>query len=59
VRGALPGLALEQPRCGVQQKPQERPVGFGEIERALESAAGGVRVAERVPGDRLQQESLG
>jgi hypothetical protein len=59
VRGALPGVPLEQVRRGVQQEPQQRPVGFGEIERALEGVSGGGPVAERVPGDRLQQESLG
>ena len=58
VRGALPGLALEQVRCRVQQEPQQRAVGLGQIQRALQGAPGGGRVAERVPGDRLQQERL-
>ena len=38
MRSALPGLALEQARRGVQQEPQQRAVGFGEIERALQGA---------------------
>ena len=58
VRGALPGVALEQARRGVQQEPQQRAVGFGQVQRALKGAPGGGRVAERVPGDRLQQEGL-
>ena len=58
MRGALPGVALVQTRRGMHQEPHERPVGFGQIERALKGAAGRGLVAERVPGDRLQQESL-
>ena len=58
VRGAVPGLALEQRRAGVQQERQERAVGLGEIERALQGAVGGAGVAERVPGDRRQQVRL-
>ena len=56
--GAVPGMALEQARRGLEQEQQERAVGLGQIERALQGALGGARVAERVPGDRLQQESL-
>jgi len=53
VRGALAGAALEQVRRGIQQEPQQRTIGFGQVERALDGAGGGGRVAERVPGDRL------
>jgi hypothetical protein len=42
----------------VQQEYQQRAIGLGEIERALQGEPGGGRVAERVPGDRLQQEGL-
>ena len=57
MRGTLPGPALEQVRRRVQHEPQEPAVGFGQIERALEGAPGGGLVAaERIPGDRLQQE---
>src|SRR6516162_11569528 len=54
VRGALPGLPLEQLRRRVDEERQEHAVELGEIEGALESAPGGGRVAERVAGDRLQ-----
>jgi hypothetical protein len=56
VRGALPGVALEQLRRRVDEERQEHAVELGEIEGALEGAPGGGRVAERVAGDRLQQE---
>ena len=56
--GAVPGLALQQARYRVQQEPQQRTVGFGQVQRALQGPPGGARVAERVPGDRLQQERL-
>ena len=58
MRGALPGVALEQPRRRVQQEREDRAVGLGEIEGALQGAPGGGLVAERVAGDRLQQEGL-
>jgi hypothetical protein len=58
VRGALPGLALEQARRRVQQEHDQDAVGSGHVERALQGAPGGGRVAERVAGDRLQQEGL-
>src|SRR6185437_7065139 len=58
VRGALPGLALEQAWRRVQQEPQQRAVGLGPVERALEGVPGRGRVAERVAGDRLQKERL-
>ena len=54
----LPGLALQQARRRVQQEPKQCAVGFGQVERALQGAPGGGRVAERVAGDRLQQERL-
>jgi hypothetical protein len=52
----LPGVPLEQARRGVQQERQQRAVGFGPVEGALQGAADGGRVVEYVPGDRLQQE---
>ena len=58
VRGAVPGVALEEARRGMEQERPERAVGLRQVQRALEGAPGGGRVAERVPGDRLQQESL-
>jgi hypothetical protein len=58
VPGPLLGVALEQSRRGVEQERDERAVGFGGIEGVLEGAPGGVRVAECVAGDRLQQECL-
>src|SRR5262249_59051088 len=57
VGGDVPGVALEQARRGVQQEQRERGVRFGEVERAFQGMPGGGRVAERVPGDRLKQES--
>jgi hypothetical protein len=58
VRGALPGLALEQARRWVQQEPQQRTLGFGQVERLLQGAPGGGWVAQRVPRDRLELERL-
>jgi hypothetical protein len=58
VSGAVPGVALEQSRRGVQEEREEHGVGLGDIERALEGAAGGGRVAEGVACDGLQQLSL-
>jgi hypothetical protein len=46
-------MALEQARRGMEQERPERPLGLGQVQRALEGAPGGGRVAERVPGDRL------
>ena len=40
MRRALPRVPLEQGRCGVQQEPQQRAVGLGEIERALQGVRG-------------------
>ena len=54
--GAVPGVALEQARRGLEQEEQQQAVGLGQIERALQGPLGGGWVAERVPGDRLQQE---
>jgi len=56
MRGATPGVALEQLRSGMKQEPEERAVGLGEVERAFQGPPSGRPVAERVPGDRLQQE---
>jgi hypothetical protein len=52
-------VALEQAWRGVQQEQRERAVGLGEAERAFQSPPGGGRVAERLPGHRLQQERVG
>jgi len=51
-------MALHEGRRGIQQEPEQRTVGLGQVERALEGAFGRAGVAERVPGDRLQQERL-
>lgn len=56
--GALPGLALEQARRGIEQEQEQRAVGFGEVEGALQGTPGGSRVAERVLGDRVQKKSV-
>jgi hypothetical protein len=52
VRGAVSGLALQQARRRVQQEHGQHAVGFGHVERALQGARRGGRVAERVAGDR-------
>ena len=57
VRGALPGMSLEQLRRGVDQELNERAVGLGDIERPLKGPAGGAGVAERVLGDRVKKQS--
>ena len=51
-------MALDKAWRGVQQEQRERAVGLGEAERAFQGPVGGALVAERVPGDRLQQESV-
>jgi hypothetical protein len=58
VRGAVPGLAFQQARRGIQQERQHRTIGLGQVQRALQRRPGGGRVAERVAGDRLQQERV-
>jgi hypothetical protein len=57
--GAVLGVAVEQARRGMQQERQQQAVGFGQVQRAFQSAVGGAGVAERIPGDRLQQVRLG
>src|SRR6516164_6453410 len=42
----------------MQQEWRQRAAGLGQVQRALQGAPCGGRVAERVPGDRLQQESV-
>jgi hypothetical protein len=54
----MPGMALQQTRRGVQQERQERTVGLGHVQRAFHSTADGALVAEGIPGDRFQQDSL-
>jgi hypothetical protein len=56
VRGAVPGLALEQLRRRMEEERHEQAVGLGEIQSQLKIALGGGRVAEHAPRDRLQQE---
>ncbi len=56
--GAVPGVALEQAGRWVDEEEEVRAVGLGKIERAFQGTLGRGRVAERAPGDRLQQESL-
>jgi len=49
-------VAVQQLRGGIEQERQQDAFGFGEIKPELEGPRGGVRIAERVAGDRLQQE---
>ena len=56
--GAVPGVALEQPRSRLEQERHQRAVGLGHIQCPLHGASGGGRVAECLPGDRLQHEGL-
>jgi hypothetical protein len=58
VCGALPGVALKQLRGGSERERQEHAIGFGEFEGILEGAGGGRLIAERIPCDRLEHESL-
>ena len=51
-------MTLEQSRRGVEQEREQQAFRLGEIEGALEGAPGGGPVAERVAGDRLEQERL-
>ena len=55
--GATTGVTLDQLPRGVENKCKDRAVGLGEIECALQGAPG-VRVAESIAGDRLEQVSL-
>jgi len=58
VRGALPAVPFEQPRRRVEQEREEQVFWLGEIQGALEGAPGGTLLAERVTGDRFEQERL-
>ena len=59
VRGALPGVALEQTRRrGAAGTEDARRRARRDRARARRARAGAGRVAQRVPGDRLQQEGL-
>jgi hypothetical protein len=49
VPAAVPGVALQQSRRGVEEQREQHMVGLGEIEGALDRAPGGRYVAERVP----------
>jgi hypothetical protein len=50
-------MALEQLRRRVDEESHEHAVGPDKIERPLQGAPGGGRVAERVACRRLQQQS--
>ena len=54
----MPGIALEQARRGVQQEQRQEAVGFRKVKRPFQGPPGGSRVAERVPGHRLEQKRL-
>lgn len=41
----MPGMALEQSPCGMEDERQEHALGLAEIERALEGMLGRIRVA--------------
>ena len=56
--GAVPGVALQQPRRTVDEEREEHAIGLGDIEGTLERAPGGGPVAECVPDDRLQHENV-
>ena len=43
----------------MQQERGQQCAGLGQVQRALQRGSGGAAVAERVPGDCFQQESLG
>ncbi len=58
VRGAVPGMALEQPRAGSSRNGKTTPSGSARSSARSRGPFGGAEVAERVPGDRLQQEGL-
>src|SRR5438445_13881709 len=51
-------MALEQRGRWVIQEREQQALGLGEVQRPLEGAPGAGRVAERVAGDRLEQERL-
>jgi hypothetical protein len=53
--GAVPGVVLKQPWRRVDEEREERAIGFGDVESALERAPRGARVTERVVRDRLEQ----
>jgi hypothetical protein len=50
-------MTLQQARRGMQQERKEHAAGCGESQGALEGAPGGGLIAERVTGDRLQQQA--
>ena len=57
--GAVPGLALQQARSGIQQERGQVAAALGQVQGALEGGVGGIGVAERVPGERLQHVGPG
>ncbi len=58
MRGALAGLALEQAWRRVEKEEPDRAAGLGQVQCVFHGQVGGSRVAERVPGDRLEGESV-
>jgi hypothetical protein len=58
VCGPEPTVAFEQFRRAIDQEREQQAFRLGQIEGALEGTPGGARVAERVAGDRVEQESL-
>ena len=58
MRGAVPAVAVEQFGRRVVQEREEQAFWRGAVERLLEGPPRGARVAERVTGDRLEQERL-
>jgi hypothetical protein len=52
------GRCQQAQGAGARDGLKEHAVGFGQVEGVLQGALGCGRVAERVPGDRLQQERL-
>ena len=58
VSGAGTAMPVEQTRHWVEEERKQHAVRLGNLQRALKGTRGGLRVAKRVPGYRLQQESL-
>ena len=58
MRGAVPAMAIEQFGRRIVQEREEQAFRLGAVESPLEGTPGGACVAERVAGDRLEQERL-
>jgi hypothetical protein len=59
VAGAVPGVTLQQALGGIQQERGQVAAALGQVQCALDGGVGGIRVTERVPGDRLQHVGPG